>query len=236
MVFYQLDLTRFITVYIGQGLIVAFFIYIAFRILQRNRGRLHIVLSLYYLFTAFGFFLNFIYAPFTDQAIVKPLNMATNYFVFFALIFLVLFNLILFKSEKDIKNYYLIAITLFYGILLSFMFLDPTNVKIDQSTNWRPVWSLNFLIYLSIVVSVICVIPSLYLSIVIYKRFQDPQLKKKWKRFICGIIGMDILMYGLMVSNTLNNPTFRLIIALFSITMFLWGYLLYYGVGKQLDK
>ena len=236
MVLYQLDLARFLTVYIGQGLIFAFYLFIAFKILKRDRRRLHIILSLYYIFTAIGLFLSFIYTALTDQNIVKLLNTASDYIIGFALIFLMLFNLILFMSKREIKNYFLVTIILIYAILLLFMFLDPTNVKIDPSTNWKPVWSFNFLFYLLIVVSFVYAIPTLYFSIAIYKRFKDPQLKKKWKSFIYGMIGMDIILYGTMISNTLNDPTFRLIMGIFAISILLWGYLLYYGVGKQIDK
>ena len=219
MVLYQLDFSRFLTIYIGSGILFAFYLIVAFKILKREKSQLHIILSLYYIITAIGLFLNFIYAPLTDQNIAKLLNMVANYIVTFALIFLMLFNLILFMSEREIKNYFLVMIIIIYAILLSFMFFDPTYVKIAPSTNYKPIWSLNFLLCLVIIVSIVYTIPTLYFSIVIYKRFKDPQLKKKWKCFIYGIIGMDIAMYTRMISNTLNDPTFRLIIGITAISI-----------------
>lgn len=235
MVFFQLDTARFITVYIGQGLIIAFFIYIAFKILRRSKRRLNILLSGYYTFIAIGFLINFIYAPLTIPNIVKMLNTLTNYFVFFGMIFLMLYNLILAKSEDKITNKIQVMLIVIFGALLSVIFFMPNEVQVDASTGWKPVWSVIFFIYLVIVISAVCVIPTIFLSIGLYKRFRTEEIKKRWRRFIVGVYGGYFLMYGTMISNTLNNPTFRLLWSLISISIVFWGYLMYYGVGKSID-
>lgn len=236
MVLNQLDTARFINVYIGQGLVFAYFIFLTIKILQRDKKKLNLILSGYYIFIAVGLIINFIYAPLSNPEIIKILNSLTNFFVFFGMIFLFLYNLILYRAPKSIRPFYLLIIIIIYGILLSFIFFIPGGVQIDPSTNWKPVWSVLFFVYLIIVVSSVCIIPSLLLSVLLYKRFQNENIKKRWRCFILGISGVYFIMYCTMISNTLNDPNFRFISAIISISMFLWGYLMYYGVGRGIKR
>ena len=52
--FQQLSLGRIITVYVAQGVILVIFLYIAIRILQRDRKRLNVIFSGLYLFPVVG--------------------------------------------------------------------------------------------------------------------------------------------------------------------------------------
>jgi len=235
MVFFQLDAIRFFTVYIGQGIFSAIYLFIAYKILKRNKGRLNLILSLYYIVIAIALIINFIYAPIPDLEVQRILNTLTNYIIFFGLIFLPLFSLLLKKQEK-IKNLHLILIIIIYGItLFIIMFQDPQSVSIDDSSiAWRPVWELSIFFPLLIYKTTAIVIPTFILQIQLYRKFQIEELKKKWLYFNLGTGGIFIFSYGIMVANTLNDPIFRLIMAIYSISVIFWGYLTYYGVGKQI--
>ncbi|KKK91695.1 hypothetical protein LCGC14_2710380, partial [marine sediment metagenome] len=79
--------------------------------------------------------------------------------------------------------------------------------------------------------------PSLYLSFKIYKKFEDEELRKKWKLFIIGFICLIVFMYGIAISNYLDNSTFRLVMGATAIILaIVGGYLIYTGVGRQLEK
>ncbi len=231
--FLQLDAARIATVYISQGAFVGIFMLLAYKILKRSKNNMNVVLSCFYLSLALGLFINFIYAPLTDLLIVKVLNGITNFLVFFGLIFIFLFTLLLLKPNAVSRSKQIIVI-LIYGILLALMNVIPNGVTIGSDTNWKPVWSIPFFIYNLIIVSAICIVPTIYSSLKIYKNFQTEDLKKKWKYFIIGMFGVFFVMYGTMLSNTLNNPSFRSIWAFLGLSAILWGYLLYYGVGRQL--
>jgi hypothetical protein len=44
-------------------------------------------------------------------------------------------------------------------------------------------------------------------------------------------------MYGIFISNTLNDATFRIIMGLIGLVLAIaGGYLMYTGVGRQLEK
>ncbi|HUW89977.1 MAG TPA: hypothetical protein VMV43_05600 [Candidatus Nanopelagicaceae bacterium] len=247
MVYFQLTLGRFLTVYIAQGVILVAFLYLAIRILQRDRKRLNVIFASLYISPAIGVLINFIYAPLTDIPIVLLLNFFTNFGFFYAPIFIVVFDLILLKSEKVILTSKQMIILIIYGIamfgMLFFIFLPGFGVTINEETNWSPVWSLPFFIYVALVETIGALIPSLYFSFQIYKKFEDEVLKKKWRFFIFGFIALMTFMYAIFISNTLANPatsngsTFRLIIGVVGLILaILGGFLMYSGVGKQIEK
>ncbi len=233
-----MDLARIIQVYVVQVIIAAFFIFLAYKILKRGKKRLNLTFSGLYIFIALGLIINCIYAPITDESVVLILNFVTNISVGFGVIFLTIFNLILLYSEKVITKKKEVIIISIHGalLMLSIVFLPFGGITINESTNWKPVFNLPFFIYLIVVITVMGMIPTLFTSYKIYLEFNDKQLRKKWLFFIIGATGLYIYMYAAFTANILNIPTFRLILSLFGLTVVLWVYLLYYGVGRQLEE
>jgi len=190
---------------------------------------------------AIGLLINFIYAPMTDEFIVLILNFFTNFGIFYAPIFIVVFDLILLKSEKVISTSKQLIILFIYGIamfgMVFLLFIPGFGVTINSGTNWSPVWSLPFFLYVVFVETIGALIPSLYFSFQIYKKFEDEVLKKKWRFFIFGFIALMTFMYAIFISNFLGDPTIRLIIGVMGLILaILGGFLMYFGVGKQIEK
>ena len=230
--------TRIITVYVAQGFMCLFFLFLAFKILKRDRNRLNVIFSGFYISPPIGFIINFIYAPLTEESVVLMLNFLTNFFIFYSIIFIVVFNLILLKSEKVITTRKQLAIFILYGIamfsMIGFLFYPGYGVTFNE--NWSPIWSIPFFLYL-VTIETIGILPALYLSFQIYKKFEDEILKKKWKFFIFGICFIFTFMYGIFISNTLNIDIFRTIIGLVGLILALVGaYMMYYGVGRQIQS
>ncbi len=241
MVFYQLSPTRFITIYIVQGLVFAWFAYLAYLILKRDRKRLNLIFAGFYLSVIVGTIFNFIYGPIANEQVVVFLNYLTNFGAFYSPIFFIVFNLILLKSEKVITPTKQYIIFIGYGIymfcMIFFVITPGWGVELNATTNWSPVWHLPFFLYVFLGVTIFTILPLLYLSFQVYKKFEDEQLKKKWKFFIFGVIAVMIFMYTIFFSNFLNNPTVRLLIGPIGVILALiGGYLMYIGVGRQLEK
>ena len=71
MVYFQhIDLARFIQIFLVQGLVGFFFLYLAYRILKREAKGLSLILSCFYLSTTIGVVINIIYAFIYVEAIV----------------------------------------------------------------------------------------------------------------------------------------------------------------------
>ena len=242
MVLFQLENPmRVLTIYVAQGLVCAFFIFLAYKILKRDRKRLNIIFSGFYLSAVIGFIINFIYGPIADENIVLILNFLTNFGIFYAPIFLVVFDLILLKSEKVITLNKQILILIGYGIImfsmLFFVLSEDWGITLNEDTEWFPVWTLPFFLYVLLAESIFAVIPALYLNFQIYTKFEDEQLKKKWKFFILGVCILLVFMYGIFFSNFLDISALRTIIGVIGLICAIFGgYLMYYGVGKQIER
>jgi hypothetical protein len=235
MILYQLDLPRFLQVYIVQGVVGIIWGYIAYRILKRGKKRLNLILVSFYFTGIMGIFLNFIYAPLTNEFWVYLLNFFTNFCFFVAPIFLVVFEIVLLKSNVLFGVKKQLFIVIGYGILLCGIIFIPGGVTISQNTDWKPVWSITYFIYAVVVTSVFGTIPSLYFGLKIYKKFENYELRKRWILFIGGVIAIYIFTYGTFLSNTLNSDLFRSIWSVVALTLTISGpILLYYGVGKQI--
>lgn len=232
---------RVITIYVAQMLVCLWFAYLAYRILKRDRKRLNLIFAGFFLSVVVGMIFNFIYGPIPNEGVVLILNYLTNFGIFYAPIFLVVFELMLLKSEKVINTTKQLLILIGYGILMFcmiFFVLTPGwGVSLNATTGWSPVWELPFFLYLILIESIFAVGPVFYLSSRVYNKFEDEQLKNKWKNFIIGFIAMMIFLYTIFISNFLNISIVRTIAGVLGIICAIaGGYLMYNGVGRQLEK
>ncbi len=139
MTLYQgMTISRAITVYVAQGFICFFFIFLAYKILKRDRKRLNIIFSGFYLSAAVGLLTNFFYAPLDPlefEPIILFMNFITNFGIFYSIIFLVIFDLILLKSEKVITPIKQLVILITFGIamfcMIFFVYVEGLGIEID---------------------------------------------------------------------------------------------------------
>jgi len=241
----QYDIVRILQVYLVQGLVFLFFVYLSILILKRDKKRLNKIFSGFYILVLIGLLFNFIYTPLRSDdlvLVIEILNFITNYCLLLGPIFLVIFQLILLKSEKIITEKKQLIIFFSYSVFLlsmiGFMFGEETGVDIT-GPNWVPIYHLPIYIYLVVVHSISSTIPTIYLSTIIYKKLEDPMIRNKWRFFMVGIHSLNIFMYGTYSSYILEVilPGFRFgwsIVGL--ILVVTGGYMVFYGVGRQLGK
>lgn len=227
------------TVYIAQGLMCVYFAYLAYKILKRDRKRLNLMFTGFYISNFISLCINFIYAPITDENIVLIMHSITIFFAFYSPIFILVFELLVLKPEKVINTNKQKTILIGYGVVLSFMIffllIEDWGVEIGPP-DWTPHWMLPFFLYLVSIVSVCVVGPSFFISYQIYKKFEDAQLKRKWKYFIFGLGAFYACAYGIFISNFLDIPIFRTVIGITDLILIISGaYLMYNGVGRQLE-
>ncbi len=233
MYFQYIDIARFIQVFLVQGIIGFFFLYIAYRILKREAKGINLILSIFYLSTTIGVLINILYAFIFDEIIVYFLHYLTYFFLCLSLMFLLIFVLILSKSENIITKKIQASLLIIFSILLLILLLIPEGIKINEFTDWKPEWSWLFLIYSFIICNSV-IGPTIFYSLKLYRKFEHKELKKKWKYFLIGIFAYYFLYYGTSISNTLADPTFRLVWSFLSLPSIIFIYFIYYGVVKQL--
>ncbi|MFX1419812.1 MAG: hypothetical protein ACFE9N_12915 [Promethearchaeota archaeon] len=230
-----MDIARIIQIYVVQGLFALFFLYMAYIVLKRGKKRINVYLSSFYLCTTIGGIINMVYANIFNESIVFIMHFITYYIFCFSMGFLLIFVLILIKPPSQFTYIFQISILVVYGLLILGLLIIPNGIVINESTNWKPDWDWLFFIYSLIVCSCIVIIPTFYFSIKIYIKFEGEYLKKKWKYFLIGISAYFFLYYGTSLSNTLNDDNFRFIWSLISLPTLIALYLIYYGVGRQLE-
>lgn len=230
-----LDIARFLQIYIIQGGFALFFLYMAFTVLRRGQKRTNLYLSSFYLSSFIGGIINIVYANIFNETIVYVLHFATFYILSFSMTFLFIFVLIVLKPPNRINRKIQYSILALYSIILFCLLFIPNGIIINESTNWKPNWNWNFFLVSTILWSSIAIFPTSYYSKKIHQKLGNIQLKKKWKYFLIGLAAYFFLYYGTSLSNTLNNDTFRLIWSIISLPTLLASYLIYYGVGRQLD-
>ena len=229
-----MDIARFIQIYVVQGGFGIFFIFMFIKILKREAKGLNLILSFFYLCTAIGVLINVIYANIYIEFVVYILHFVTYFMLCFSLSFLLVFVLLVAKSNRIIDRKVQLSIIVVFSLLLLGLLLFPNGITINESTNWKPEWSWSFFVYSIIVCSVMVIAPTSYYSIKIYRKFEHPKLKKKWKFFLIGVFGYYFLYYGTSLSNTLADPTFRVIWSIISLPTLIGSYFIYYGVAKTI--
>ena len=177
-----------------------------------------------------------IYATLTDPTIILTLNYFTNFFTCFGAIFVLVVNMVILESTIIFpvkrQNRYIIL----YGLLLligMIPFYALEGVWIDER---KPRFSSIFLIYVIAFQASFVVIPIIYTSLKIYKSFETKALKKKWLFYFIGSLGAFSIPYLIWISNYIFKEWFRLIVGIYAISVILWGYLMYYGIGFKLKQ
>lgn len=223
-------------VFITQAFIAVVFIYLSYKVLKRHRTKISIICSMFFIPIACAFIINIIYLFLRIDPIVYILYIIVIYCLLLAQIFLLMFNLNLLKSKFEFTKQKQLIFFLIYAIGCFVLLLIPGGITINESTEWRPMWSLFFSIIFAIVSTILFTIPTFVFSIRIYKSFEDDVIKKKWTYYLLGYLGLIFSFYSLIIYNTIEDPFIKLITSLLTIILVPSGVLMYLGIGRQLTK
>ncbi|TFF97758.1 MAG: hypothetical protein EU547_03430 [Promethearchaeota archaeon] len=235
----NIDPLRFFMIY-GIQLTVGgiLFLIIALLILRRSRKRLNQIFAMFFISIALSTLFNVIYVPLRNPLVVKALHLITTFFFAWAMVYLLLFNLILLKSKKMIDRKIQIASIAFWtAVLIGLAIIGfAGGVNIDVTTDWKPVWGQSFFIYEIVASMLLMFVPTIYFSSQIYQSFQNAELKKRWKYFLVGIIFYYFIWTGISIVNFLAIELVRSLWNIILLSCFSAFYILYYGVAKQLEE
>ncbi|TFF95960.1 MAG: hypothetical protein EU544_01655 [Promethearchaeota archaeon] len=206
----------------------------ALKIYRRENSKLNHYLSYFFFCQASFMFTNLIYASLFQATLVKFLHILTWFIGLFGYIFLLLFNLILLYSQKKITPKIQNSLILGNLILMSVFFLLSDSVIIDETTDWRPVWDLPYVLY-SLISFNLVIIPVVISSLKLYKIFNLQNLKARWAAYMLGILIWMFIMNITPFINQLYDPTLAMFYFIVSLSIIPANLLIYLGVGK-IDK
>ena len=236
MIFQITQSLRIFIIFVPQIFVVGVFSYLIFKMLKRNTNRNSLTLSGFYFFMSFGLGMNGIVvliAFFSPGEFIKILYFFVSYLTMFSFVFVVVFILGLLKLKYVFTVKKALGIILAYGIAWLLLHLYPGGVS--YSENWVPEYSLPYFIAMIILFTISYTIPVTYYSLRLRRLFTDTKLKRKLSLFLIGNTLAIILMYGVGLYNTWQDPTFKTIWS-FSIIFLLIssGLLIYFGIGRDL--
>ena len=233
MLFQGTDIGRLVIIYIVQLSFTCIFLYLAYKILNRNKNRLTLTLSGFYISEGIAFIFAAIYPLLRVNPLVYILYFISVYLILLGQIFLVIFLLNLLKTNFKLKNQNIIIIA--YAITAFILLNFGGTITLNEDTNWIPVWSWSLVIFLYIFVTCVIVIPFIFLFLRVYNNFEDKDLKKKLKIFFIGFLGITISFYGAAIYNTQTNTTFNFIWNFVEVFLTIPpGLLIYYAWAHQL--
>ena len=189
----------------------------------------------------------------TNEIIISILNFVANFFTCFGTVFILIVHRIILQSTLvfSIKQQYryilLYGLLLFFGMLILVILGEISEtlkvllgVKIDLDTG-SPEWSPIFYIYVILILSALSIIPIFRTSFKIYYSLETKVLKRKWFFYLLGSAGLASVLYmnftDLLISLLLPEMNeFTIAYSLYGISVILWGYLMYYGIGFKLKQ
>jgi len=230
---------RLLIVFIPQLILASIFLFIAIKLLIRNRMRSIITLSMFYAFSAAGLIFNAIFlliaALIPENAVLLiSLYFLSFYPILFSPIFIITFMITLLKLDDVFTLKKQSIIVSIYGLITFLIFFTPDGISFTEE--WRPSFSWTLLTLILIVFSVFILIPTIIYSSRLLKTFKDKILKKKLLTFIIGVIGIMISVYGATFYITWQeNPLFRSLWSVITVLIIIPSALfIYYGIGREL--
>jgi len=210
-----------ITIIAQQTFILGFFSFLIYKILKSEKSRKTYRLVLFYLLNIRFTTVNLVYAFIKLNPLTFWLHFTSVYLMLLSPVFYYVFNMMILKSEELLDTRLEIIIVVIYSSTLFItMFISGflfQGITIDQSTAWRPVWTMNFVIPMYILITIICLIPSLMRSMQILRVIKNEELRKRWKILSLAFFMLIGIGYGVFIYNSWNNTTFKIIWLLFSL-------------------
>lgn len=236
MIFQITEYLRLFIVFVPQLFLVVLFFFLIFKILKRNTNRSSLILSGFYLTVSFGFVMNGIavlIAFFSPGEFIAIIYFLATYLIMFSFVFVIVFilSLLKLKSEFTLKKAFVIILA--YGIVWLLLHFYPGGIT--YSENWVPLYSFSLFLAVNILFTLSFTTPVIYYSIRLRKLFKDANLKRKLSLFLIGITMLIALIYGVLLYNTWQDPTFKTVWGLSAIVLLISsGLLIYYGIGRDL--
>jgi len=182
------DWTRIVGILLIQPIVSIIFITIALNLIRKSSNRQSKILSSFFSFFALGFLFNIVVFLIRINPLTSFFYFCTLFCILFSQIFILLFNIIILKTDSEFKRRTQNLIILSYFICILFLLLYSDGIQINEKTNWRPIWTWDFFILIFLFTLSFIAIPTLLLAFKIYLKLTNIELKKKWKFFIYAFL------------------------------------------------
>lgn len=233
------EMARILIIFIPQLILAFLFVYLAIKLIRRNRQRTTLTLCMVYSLTASGLIFNAVHVVLAafqpeNDVLLLVIYFLTIFPMLFSPIFLLTFILSLLKLGDVFTVKKQLILTLAYGItIILIIILTPDGITFSEQ--WRPIFSWGFSILLYIALTGFIALPTLWFSRRLIKTFQDKILKRKLITFIIGTYGLLSSIYGTILYITWQNSLFSSLWSIITTFIIIPSALfIYYGIGREL--
>jgi len=209
--------TAQIQAFVVNGTMAIFILIIGSIVLRRNpKNRLNRSFFLFYIFIAFGLFINVAYRLINRESWMVWMNRITVFFSISAIIFLLIFNMIIYHSEQVFtRKKALISTILWFIICSGFLWIDLDNgvqwdfnpicpgiqsLIINPGAAGVPAWSTIYTIYGMILAQSLFIV-IIIIAVRIIRKFGDIKLRRRYVSSIIAIFMFDWILVGNMLNN-----------------------------------
>lgn len=228
-----MDYLRVTRIILFFGFISAIFLYLAVKTIWRNDSAHSKYLFSFYLTQTLVFVINLVYLFIFVEHIVHFMYLVLVFVGSLGLGLIFLFNWMLISpTESRSLHRTRIFYILIYASLLCCMFFFPENVTINENTQWAPVWSFYFTVYIIAINFFMAVCPLIVISIRSVKRIKDKSLKRKFLCYCLSLYLYFVVLCLTAVLNYLNMDSLNLLYFLIGMILLPSGYLMYRGMNK----
>ena len=218
--------------------------YFAYKLLKRGKNRSTYTLSGFFILTALTYFL----ATLSTFLVPTPLSVFTYaiyvlsiYTLIFSYAFLITFSWLLTRLDENLSPTKFYLRIILYAILSLYVLVIaiPFNgIILNASTGWIPIYSWFFLGFSWTYIVIFFIIPQIYFSFKIVKKYAGIVLKKRLNLFLLSVflglmIPVFVFLYHAMPGNVILRTSYILTMPEIGIIA---AYLIYNGFGKELDK
>jgi len=184
-----LDEILYAYVLIGYFTFLAVYAIIPIMILKRGKKRLNTVLSLHFIVMEIAVILNFVYFRSKTLETIVIASTISNILYFISPIFIMLYLLIIYK-RGEIKNQIIIGTVAVYSAIICLVFFFINDISYNPPVTVSVYWTPMLAIWIVVLLLCVCIIPSIFLTIKIYKEFETKELKRRWILLMIGEMGI----------------------------------------------
>lgn len=230
---YNLRLIRILLLFSISAVVYS---YLGLKVIIRKNDKYSRYLSAFYFSQLLVFIINIVYAFIFVDYIVYYMYLALLYIGSIGFGFLLIFyGMIFFEKHEYFHKWKSQACyILIYAVVLLGIFLIPENVVINEGSDWKPVYSFHFMLYMIIVNLIMAGVPLTIISIKTYTSMKAPEIKRKYLSFWIALYLYFFVLIATIILNFLNMNSLNLLYFVIGSVMLPSAYLMYYGLKMKI--
>ncbi len=228
------DIVRLLLVYFVKGFIGVFFLFLAFKLVKRDKSRLTLNISTYFLTGSIALILNAIQIPLRIYDFSYAFYYIIIYLIAIAPAFLIFYELDLLdvKNRWSIRKQFIVFII--YSVVIVLILFFVQGITFQPADNiWIPFWSWELFLTLVLFISLGYIVPNFILCYLVIRRFKQNWLKKRLITLVVSNNGLLFILIGTALYNTWNNATYSYIWPFLAMSFIPLSIMLYYSIVHQ---